>query len=242
VGFTRFWKQPYGIAESAWVRIVADTRALLHHAGVSLEGGVESDEEIAFNGVGADGAEWFVLNRTPSDFECVKTERRPYDDVVAAVLVLAKHHAPSQVLNVTSDDVVGEPRWAAWEPAFALCRAAGLVIGESSVAMLRADVDRESAHYEGPTSDEQRALDAEWDRVIGGKTLRAFFEERVSPKYLRYQAARRTTRYGITLQLRRSIDARSLPSKSPELRRVADEVQLAWNASSILKILTIEIA
>jgi hypothetical protein len=167
----------------------------------------------------------------------VKTYGRPYDDVVAAVLVIAKHHAPSEMLNLTSDDA-----WDAWSPALELCRRAGVTISDDSVALLRADVNHESPVYEPPKSDEERALDAEWDRISTQKLLKTFCEERFSPKYLRYQAAYRTTKYGVTLQLRRSIDARSLPAKSPELRQKADELQIAWNDAHPLKILTIEIS
>lgn len=256
MGFTRFWKQPHGINENAWRAIVADTTKLLASVNVPLVGAVGeddqtdevppglplvSDDEIAFNGVGTDAAEWFVLRPKHSSFECVKTYGRPYDLVVSAVLIIAKHHASAEILNVTSDDLVGVDNWDAWKLALELCARAGIEISEQTVALLKADVARESEVYEDPKSRDELELDDEWKRMYEGNLLRAFCEQRFPPKFLRYQATVRVASTGVKLQLRRSIDARSLPPTSPILREKVDELQAAWNGSHRIRILEVEI-
>ncbi len=94
----------------------------------------------------------------------MKTYARPYDVVVAAVLILAKHHAPSEILNVTSD-VEGASFWDAWTPAVALCAAAGVSISAQSLERLGADIAYESEPYEPAKPPEEVELDEEWERI-----------------------------------------------------------------------------
>ncbi len=59
------------------------------------------DEYISFNGVGDDGHENMVVNRTPErDFEFCKTAHKPYDYLVTAVM---SYLAAIGVANVSSD-------------------------------------------------------------------------------------------------------------------------------------------
>jgi len=73
-----------------------------------------SGEAIRLNGVGDGACETFRLARAVSGYEWCKTDRRPYDAVVTAVLVLAQAHALGW-LAITSD---GTP--ADWEPGLRL--------------------------------------------------------------------------------------------------------------------------
>jgi hypothetical protein len=153
MGFTRYWHQPRGIATEAWQRIVADTRTLLARVDIPLvvdDGNdispLVNDERICFNGRGDERCEPFFLTPKASKFECVKTLGHPYDTVVAAVLAIAKHHAPSEVVKVSNDDIFSDLSWwdACWQPAIDLCAEAGLTFPAESLARLRADINHES--------------------------------------------------------------------------------------------------
>jgi len=254
MGFTRCWKQPHGISPRAWRKIIADTRTLLAWADIPLLGAAGApdreaelapglppctDDEIAFTGVGKDGAELFVLRPDPSDFECVKTYGRPYDLLVAAVLVVAKHHAPGEVLDVSSDELYGGGDLEAWSESLDMCAAAGVNISRETVRRLRADVTFESEQYERPKSDEQLRVQREWVALCEGDGLKRYCEQRFSPKYLRYQATEFVAPSGLRLKLRRSIDARALPPTSPVLRQKVDELQKAWNEAHFLQIVEV---
>ena len=61
---------------------------------------------IAFNGIGDDAYEPFAFPLvdpgTPA-FQAVKTEWKPYDEVVVACLIAARDHFPPDVLTIESD-------------------------------------------------------------------------------------------------------------------------------------------
>jgi hypothetical protein len=201
-----------------------------------------SDAAIAFNGAGADSGEAFVLRPAPSDFECVKTYGRPYDLIVASVLIVAKHHAPREILDVTSDDPGGgHGPWGAWRAALEMCESAGVKISSQSIALLEADVAHESEPYCPPRRVDERELDAEWARIWESKLLRSFCEQRFPATFLKYQSASRAGSGALQLKLRRSIDARSLPPGSPVLQQKASELQASWNEIHRIKIVAIEI-
>lgn len=61
-----------------------------------------TDGIINFNGEGDNGHENLVLSRTPKEFEFCKTNRKPYDLLVVATLVLYKYHFPKKV-EISSD-------------------------------------------------------------------------------------------------------------------------------------------
>jgi hypothetical protein len=166
MGFTRYWRQPRGIGADAWRRIVADSRTLLATVNIPLivdDGNdiapLVSDERICFNGRAGDGCEPFWLAPAPSKFECVKTMFRPYDVVVAAILAIAKHHAPSEILSVSSDETGSDLSWwdDCWQPAIDLCARAGLTFPVESLARLRADINHESSEGDDDGSSSEPA-------------------------------------------------------------------------------------
>jgi hypothetical protein len=244
MGFTRSWKQPYGINATTWRAIVDDVGILFKQIDcTSLEGFAGADEgdadatgvfvsaeEIAFNGRDEEAAEVFSLRRVASDFECVKTYGRSYDLLVAAVLVIAKHHSPNEILNVSSDDDVDD----AWRPALEFCRASGVSIPSKSVQLLMADVDGESVKYEPAKDPAEQQLDAEWARDFDA--VKVLVEAMFAPTYLRYQAVERFAPASVRLKLRRSVDARALPPNSPVLREKVGELERAWNKEHTVKI------
>lgn len=71
-------------------------------------------EAIAFNGVGDEACETFVLEKSPKklgEFNFCKTNDRPYDLMVTALLIVCAGYAEG-ALNISSDGTAEE-----WQPA-----------------------------------------------------------------------------------------------------------------------------
>ena len=78
-----------------------------------------TSEMVAFNGIGEDGYESFVY---PPDFDrqekhglvvgasFCKTDRRPYDEVVAATLLVLKYHLGND-MRIGSDGNISDEEW-----------------------------------------------------------------------------------------------------------------------------------
>jgi len=127
MGYTMYWRQPVGeLDKGAWKRFSWQAKVLCNDFGIETghkimgSGGegapVFSDEQIIFNGEGADGLEDFILQRVIVDspkryrdypdgrhFDFCKTCHLPYDLVVKAVLMLYKAYF-GDVVKVTTDD------------------------------------------------------------------------------------------------------------------------------------------
>lgn len=138
MGYTHYWTQKRNFTIAQWQQVITDLKAILHHAqhveGIALangcgEGGTSpeiNDDRFAFNGLGDDSHETFVIHRKVQPLEeyqtkdqrgwdFCKTARKPYDAVVVACLcylatVTRKEepttHEPiigSEVYSVSSD-------------------------------------------------------------------------------------------------------------------------------------------
>lgn len=140
IGYTHYFRtSKNGIPVAAWEKICADVKTLLTNLPATAHKGPlaiafeedephkapeVSDAAIRFNGVGQNGHETFLLERlpTPSEhgfddkagtvFAFCKTEYKPYDLVVCAVLIVAAKHAASS-LGISSDGDLDD-----WKPAF----------------------------------------------------------------------------------------------------------------------------
>ena len=116
MGYTHYWRHDADISEEAFAAIAADTRKIIAitavRLGNSMDDGGEpdvSDDCIALNGVGDDSYESFVFDRAQGGgFSFCKTQHRPYDEVVTAILLSACVHA-GDVLRVSSDG--GSAMW-----------------------------------------------------------------------------------------------------------------------------------
>jgi hypothetical protein len=127
VGYTHYWYRPVGseIDSFVWEAICEDTRKLIAAAPCKIVEDYErasppliDGDTILFNGPGDYGHENFYFPRVtepqvawraqrPDVFAFCKTERKPYDRVVCAVLgVIAGHNIDG--LRVLSD---GKAEW-----------------------------------------------------------------------------------------------------------------------------------
>jgi len=135
-GYTHYWEwhaRPDAAALHACIadmsRIVEARRGMLADredrtgtASVFLVLGTFGDAgdpvpDIAFNGIGDDGHEPFAFPLAPftvdrPEFQFVKTEAKPYDEVVTACLIVARDYFRPEVLTIASDGT-WEPDWAA---------------------------------------------------------------------------------------------------------------------------------
>ena len=111
MGYTHYWRNVgLVIDEASFADFVEDVKqisATAQEAGIGI---VEeyTDNEIIINGVAENGHETFVFSRTPEPFEFCKTNGKPYDIVVTAILIHAKKMFKS--LKISSDG-----NWAEWE-------------------------------------------------------------------------------------------------------------------------------
>ena len=106
MGYTNYWKIKEKLSESDWNKLSWDVALLMRDTDIVIQ--FESDdprppiidnELIRFNGQYDDGHETFVLVNEVTDFECCKTDHKPYDMMVCAVLALTAEYG----VIVTSD-------------------------------------------------------------------------------------------------------------------------------------------
>lgn len=122
MGFTRYWERPdKPVSADKWNALTRDVRKIfaMHKGLIAMEYDlpdrepVVDDTVIRFNGIGEDGHETFRLTRNfeqqswrrkgESHSSFCKTARKPYDEVVAAVLSCVEHHL-GDIFKVSSDD------------------------------------------------------------------------------------------------------------------------------------------
>ena len=117
MGYTHYWypRETNHDAETfaTLVALAKKVITLAQARGIKLAGPSGTgkpairDELVGLNGVGDESHESFVIQRDGnSDFEFCKTACKPYDVVVAAILVLYKHFFP--VIRFTSDGDLGD--------------------------------------------------------------------------------------------------------------------------------------
>lgn len=112
MGYTHYFEQKSAIPEDVWKAICADVEKLVESQSgvlcyeydnaeqppeVSVESGV-----IQFNGKEDYGHETFYLNKNRSGFNFCKTNYKPYDLSVCAMLLILAEHA-SDYFSLSSD-------------------------------------------------------------------------------------------------------------------------------------------
>ena len=110
MGYTHYWDRSENFTDKEWERFLNETRALyLYDNGDELESDIFLADCINFNGKDDDAFETFHMTKASNGWEFCKTERKPYDLYVTAILCIMEHLTPDKI-TVTSD---GTPQdWA----------------------------------------------------------------------------------------------------------------------------------
>ena len=134
MGYTHYYGRKRGISQSdpRWKDVIADARQIIGGCEVRLSGDddlfmappVVSEEEVLINGYGVENRlDGFTLPLDDTfdgdteewSFGFCKTNRNPYDQVVAALLIAVKHHFGSDVYIGSDGSIDLEWKDGAWE-------------------------------------------------------------------------------------------------------------------------------
>lgn len=101
MGYTHYFKKTEELPQDVWEEsFIPEAAQIMKESGVALGdnfGNVDSkpvitQDVLSFNGISPDDYETFSLSRKREDFNFCKTQYRPYDKVVVAILMLAEEH------------------------------------------------------------------------------------------------------------------------------------------------------
>ena len=148
MGYTHYYEySPEAITPEQAYSLCMDVKTLIEASDVPVVGWdgekmtepeVNPEGRIAFNGVGADAHESFVIDFTAPQkpeqddrygayayeqfirlgrrrWQCCKTARKPYDEIVTATLLAAKERLGDQF------DVSSDGYWSEWADGRVLC-------------------------------------------------------------------------------------------------------------------------
>ncbi len=137
MGYTHYWKTKQDANSETFAALADDAAALADAFGrdaLSSEDGPEfMSERIWFNGAEPDDYETFVLVPRATHFTFCKTQFKPYDRLVCAVLIAAKHHLGDGIVVSSDGD------WDEWAPGRDLYAA--VFPGRSVVPILSEGTD-----------------------------------------------------------------------------------------------------
>ncbi|KAF7193190.1 hypothetical protein HII31_05416 [Pseudocercospora fuligena] len=102
MGYTHYWKIPSTDEWlKTWPQLVSDAKLIVKSCKIKLAGPDDEGEghpqinetRTAFNGGNGNGHQPFILKSKATKFSCCKTAHKPYDLVVAAILLRASQLA-----------------------------------------------------------------------------------------------------------------------------------------------------
>lgn len=131
MGYTHYFQQKSTPTTAQWESITVAFRQLqavalltkafpIQKEEDSTEPPVINDSHVIFNGIGKDAHETMCLQRLGTGFQFCKTARKPYDNAVMALLILANAYAPA-CWEISSD---GESE--DWQPTLDWMNTSGL--------------------------------------------------------------------------------------------------------------------
>ena len=99
MGHTHYHKFVRTPDAATFAAFAKDARKIIEATDIPLadllgeEGQPEiTSNRVSFNGLGEDSYESFFMDSSETGFSFCKTNKKPYDEVVVAVLIAAKHH------------------------------------------------------------------------------------------------------------------------------------------------------
>ena len=110
MGYTHYWVLVDGFYPAALEAAVKDMSEIVYRSELPVAGpngqpGTDPEigqTRIALNGIGDESNETFLIDADRPGWDFCKTARKPYDSVVAACLLAAKHHLPDH-FQLSSD-------------------------------------------------------------------------------------------------------------------------------------------
>ena len=108
MGYTHYFQLHEKPTDEQWNQFINDVDALLLANDVPIDNESTWDR-IFLNGVDEDSHETFVIDRNSTRWDFCKTARKPYDDVVSAILIAARYNFGDK-FSLSSDGT-----WEDWQ-------------------------------------------------------------------------------------------------------------------------------
>jgi hypothetical protein len=107
MGYTHYFQLHSEPTQTRWQSFTSGVNSIIKASDVPLETEI-TDSRIVLNGIGADSHETFYIQKGDIKWNFCKTAQKDYDEVVTAVLILARYLFPD--FSLTSDGSWGEWR------------------------------------------------------------------------------------------------------------------------------------
>lgn len=88
MGYTHYWKHDE-LNQDKWNDFIKDAKKIIQTSTVPIDLQAAGGEVLFLNGQKPEDWETFIIEREQTDSDFCKTARRPYDEVVVAILMLA---------------------------------------------------------------------------------------------------------------------------------------------------------
>lgn len=123
MGYTHYFEYSEDLPAEKFAAFSHDVKRLFEATDILITGGwgepgtspEVTDFRVVFNGLEPDSHETFALTRFGSGFNFCKTQQKPYDVMVVAVLTAAHHHFGSTI-SISSDGEASD-----WSEGIAMC-------------------------------------------------------------------------------------------------------------------------
>jgi hypothetical protein len=106
MGYTHYFQLHSEPTQTRWQTFTSGVNSIIKASEIPLETTI-TNSRIALNGIGKDSHETFYIQRGDITWNFCKTARKDYDEVVTAILILARYLFPD--FSLSSD---GE--WNEW--------------------------------------------------------------------------------------------------------------------------------
>jgi hypothetical protein len=106
MGYSHYFQLHSEPTQTRWQTFTSGVNSIIKASEIDLESEV-TDSRVALNGIGANSHETFYIQRGDITWNFCKTARKDYDEVVTAILILARYLFPN--FSVSSDGT-----WEEW--------------------------------------------------------------------------------------------------------------------------------
>ena len=106
MGYTHYFQLHNEPTQTRWDTFTSGVNSIIKASPVRLEKEV-TDSRVVLNGIGANSHETFYIQKGDIKWNFCKTARKDYDDVVTAILILARYVFPDFSLSSDGD-------WSEW--------------------------------------------------------------------------------------------------------------------------------